>query len=289
MYNERSLQDNNRKNIIRPCTIWDSAVELVTRKALNLLRLSGSTKPPFLQEELAHFQRVESICREDLGELSGVLVPSERSFIIKLNATHSPQRQSYSCAHEIAHTFFIDDDGKRLYDELNKRYGEKIAKSKEEELCDIAASELLMPSPLFKKYAAYYNFDIRSLVHLSRIFNTSISSTALKLCELSPRACFVVYWTLNSPATFNDMSLQPSWLSWSKKRITSRTGKLIFKPKIIGDYPSILKAYRSEAPISAYHRLSVGNFYRGPCDVWSQGFEPEPYRYVISFIYPDRI
>lgn len=273
-------------NLRRTNSTCDYGIEFVTRKAQILLKQSSVSGPPFLAERLAPFQGVKRIVREDLGNLSGLLLPLRDGFEIKINATHSPRRQNFSCAHEIAHTFFFEEEGRVLIEKLAGEDGKKTAKNWEEYLCDIAASELLMPLQIFSGYASQYNFGIHSLIPLSRIFNTSISPTVLRLCDVNPKRCFVVYWAKDKSQKLDDLKLRATWLTWSRMRLSSKAGRFYFNPKLSGEFPSVLKAYRSDIPTYSRQWMGVGNF-RGYCRMWSQAFSSGSDRFVISLIFPE--
>jgi len=280
------LFPNYRNNIYGLYTPWDRGVEFITQRTRRLLKESKITSPPFLPEYVAPLQGVKRVVREDLGSVDGLLIPLDNGFEIKVNATHSPQRQNFSCAHEIAHTFFLELEGKALIEELRRENGKKLAKNWEEYLCDAAASELLMPSQIFIRHASRYNFNIRSLIPLSQIFNTSIVPTVLRLCDVNPRWCFLVHWARENSDGLDDLRLRATWLTWSRKRITAKTGRFLFNPKLLGEISSISQAYMSDSPTYSHEWMGVGN-YRGYCQIWSQGFTSGSNRFVISLIFPE--
>jgi Zn-dependent peptidase ImmA (M78 family) len=260
-------------------------VEFATYQAKKLLKESGINKPPFLPEHLAALRGIK-ILKEDLGNLDSLLLPLRDGFEIKINAIHSPQRQNFSCAHEIAHTFFFEEEGRVLIERLTREDGKKTAKDWEEYLCDIAASELLMPLQMFRGYAARYDFGIQSLIPLSRIFNTSLRPTALRLCDVNPKRCSVVYWERDESRELGDLKLRATWLTWSRMRLSSKAGRFYFNPKLLGEFSSVLKAYRSDTPTYSRQWVGVGNF-RGYCRLCSQAFGSGSNRFVISLIFPE--
>jgi len=266
--------------------LWDTAVNFVTQRAQRLIKLSGMTAPPFLPERLAPLQGIKSIIKADLGKLSGLLSPLRDGFELKINATHSPERQNFSCAHEIGHTFFLDKDGQALREKLRKAVGEKVANSREEDLCDTVASELLMPSQIYTKYAASYYFRINSLITLSRTFNISIVPAALRLCDVNPRWCFLVHWIKENSDEINSIRFRTSWITWSRKKTSIKTGRFT-KRKLIDKNFGVLKAYNSDSSVYLREWMSVGNF-RGNHQIWSQGFGNGQDRFVLSLIFPEK-
>jgi hypothetical protein len=261
-------------------------VEFVTQKAQRLLKQGNFGGPPFLPEYLAPLQRVKRIVKEDLGDLSGLLVPLDDGFEIKINATHPPERQNFSCAHEIAHTFFFEEEGRVLIERLMKEKGKEVAKNWEENLCDIAASELLMPSQIFSGYASRYHYGIHALIPLSRTFQASIKPIALKLCDVHPSYCFVIHWARTKTNEIDDFNLRATWLTWSRMKLLLRIGRFRPKPKLLGEFPSVLKAFRSDTPTYSRQWIGVGNF-RGNCRIESQAFNSGEDRFVISLIIPE--
>jgi Zn-dependent peptidase ImmA (M78 family) len=271
---------------LRPtCTLLDEAADFAMRKAKRLLKDSRMTAPPFLPERLASFRGIRRIVREDIGQLSGLLLPMDDGFEIKINVTHSPERQSFSCAHEIAHTFFLEPEGKTIIAKLKRENGEEIAKNREEDLCDAAASELLMPLGAFTGCASRYHFDPRSLMTLSRTFNISIVPCALKLCDTNPRFSFLVHWSPEQTAELGGFRLRPTWLTWSRKRMSARAGRFLFNQKV-SRTSGIEAAYLSDKATYSRERVVVGRF-AGECQIWAQGFLSGSSRFVMSFVFPE--
>lgn len=261
-------------------------VDFALERARELLRIAGIPAPPFLPEHFASFRRVKRIAKEDLGELSGLLLPLKDGFEIRINAAHSPERQNFSLAHEIAHTFFYDGRGKELLEKHRRSYGEQASKYLEENLCDLIASELLMPSHVFRKYAAHYGFRISSIAPLSRIFGTSIVPTALRLCDASPRFCSLVHWSVKCQGELTRAELRPTWWTWSKMKAATETGRFRFNPRVSCDMSNVEKAYSSESHVFSHERLRLGNF-MGYGQIWSQSFPSGESRFVLSLMIPD--
>lgn len=266
--------------------VQDAVVEFAVRQAENLIRKSGVSTPPFLPQRMAHLQGVKRVLKEDLGSLSGLLLPLEDGYEIKVNATHSPERQNFSVAHEIAHTFFYEGRGKELVERHEKAKGEQSARHLEENLCDLIASELLMPSQVFRMYAASYDFRIYSIVPLSGIFGTSLVPTALRLCDVNPRSCSLVHWSLKNQGGLTRPELRPTWWTWSNMNAVVGTGRFRFNPRVSCDTSNVAKAYLSGNHVFSHERLRVGNF-TGYGQIWSQSFSSGEARFVLSLILPD--
>jgi hypothetical protein len=108
-------------------------------------------------------------------------------------------RQNFSCAHEIGHILldtlnissYLQPIEYRTFDP-DKRRKEII--NKKEALCDIVASELLMPECVFGKYLENNNVSIMTLENMAKQFNTSIQATARRMVEISSQICIAIFW-----------------------------------------------------------------------------------------------
>lgn len=265
--------------------LWYKGVEFATYQAQKLLQESRITRPPFLPERLAVLRGIK-IVKEDLGNLDSLLIPLRDGFQIKINMKYPPNRQNFSCAHEIGHTFFFEEEGKTLFRTLTKEKGEKISNNWLENLCDISAAELLMPSVIFSKYASHYKFHISSLATLSRIFNTSVDASAIRLCDFITKPCFVAHSVIDDSQELSNLKLRTTWLTWSRRRMPSKSSRLLFNPKLLGQRTGMSKALRTDKPIYSREWMGIMNF-RGYCQIWSQGFNSGPQRFVISFVFPE--
>ena len=112
-----------------------------------------------------------------------LLIPIVGGFKIKLkneDKLHSTYRTRFSCAHEMAHTFFYEiEDGGVPFRAVPG--GSKY----EEKLCDIAAAELLMPKDALEKKANKlvnrYGYSFSTLLKLKETFKTSLRSIAIRV------------------------------------------------------------------------------------------------------------
>ena len=111
-----------------------------------------------------------------------VLIPGTRPkrSLILYNSSRQPGRIAFSVAHEIAHTFFpnsISGARFRTMCDPDSREGNEL-----ERLCDLAASELLMPAEDFLK-ARGQEMGLRIVERLSTIFGSSYESTVFRLAS----------------------------------------------------------------------------------------------------------
>lgn len=114
-----------------------------------------------------------------------VLVPnvsSGRSIIYNPSVPRS--RVAFSIAHEIIHTFFPNSiNGSRF---RNICASESREANELERLCDLGASELLMPLAEFQDAAAATGFSLSSVSALMEVFGSSFEATAFRLASAHP-------------------------------------------------------------------------------------------------------
>lgn len=114
-----------------------------------------------------------------------VLVPNlsgGRSIIYNPAAPRS--RVAFSIAHEISHTFFPSSiSGARF---RNICVSESREANELERLCDLGASELLMPLANFQSAAGTAGYSLSSVSALMEVFGSSFEATAFRLASAHP-------------------------------------------------------------------------------------------------------
>lgn len=142
------------------CRRWDArhpliAVQSAIRAAFPDLEQMTPPIDPYI---LAKRRGIKQVSIRDI-ETDGVMSKtSNGNYIVELNAAHPETRRRFTLAHEIGHTFFFD----LLPTEGNRYRAADCAEASfhrdlsEEDLCNVAASEILMPRTQFmsglKKY-----------------------------------------------------------------------------------------------------------------------------------------
>ncbi len=259
--------------------IVERANQLVNR----LVEQGGHEKPPFLPEEFARLQGINKIVKENLGETSAVLLRVQDGYVIKVNQKHSLARQNFSCAHEIGHTLF---DGLKLeryiqsieYRTFNPQGEQKARAAARERLCDAAATELLMPESVFRKYLSGFGVSISSIERLANIFRASRPSVAIRIAEVSIEPCIALLlqpWPRNKPKSLR--------LAWS----IGPQGKANYIPVLKPTSTLYKKAYQDGSAVKSSKDFKVDNTTkRLPME--SKGFGYGETRYVISLAFPDR-
>ena len=88
----------------------------------------------------------------------------------------------------------------------------------EERLCNIAASELLMPTSIFSKIVKDFSPSPQALKRISELFETSLTATLVKLQVLRLWDANFILWK------FKNKKLEPEWLA-------GHSHGLSYKPK----------------------------------------------------------
>jgi Zn-dependent peptidase ImmA (M78 family) len=93
-------------------------------------------------------------------------------------------RLAFSIAHEIIHTFFPNSiNGARF---RNICASESREANELERLCDLGASELLMPLNEFQKAAGTTGYSLSAISDLMEIFGSSFEATVFRLASAHP-------------------------------------------------------------------------------------------------------
>jgi hypothetical protein len=141
----------------------------------------GWSGPPFDPFELAERLGVPLVPRVELADARAV-PRGVRGVRIEFNPTRPRGRLRFSIAHELAHTFFPDAD-RRVRNRGGTRAGDDWQL---ELLCNIAASELLMPIGSFPELKDA-DLDIKALMQLRRDYEVSTEALLRRVVFLSDR------------------------------------------------------------------------------------------------------
>jgi hypothetical protein len=156
-----------------PATI-ENAVQIVAGDAIRDI-----PHPPLHLDALAARLNVTGIAYEEIP-FSGELRPSNGGFTVVCSVHLSPVRRRFTIAHELSHAIF-EKSGPNC-----PRTGVEL-----ERLCDMLATELLMPRRVFLERCGL-DPDINTIFELARIFQTSVTTTAIRCAELLKLSAFQV-------------------------------------------------------------------------------------------------
>jgi len=157
-----------------------SPVTLFTDKANEIRKLTGVAGPAF--NPFCYADKLGIVVEEKAGmALDGVLRKTESGrFVVWLNKRASRRRKNFTLAHEISHTFFYEI----LHHRRNPHRIDGVDEE-EERLCDIGATELLMPATNFRMDAAAAG-DVtpETLFNLIKAYDVSLEAVASRLVQL---------------------------------------------------------------------------------------------------------
>jgi len=243
-------------------------------------------EPPFMPEELVQLLDIQKIIKTDLGRTSAMLLKSYNGYIIKLNQYHNEARKNFSFAHEIGHILFnelnldkyIQNIEYRTFNPQREQHNRALLK---ERLCDIAATEILMPESIFKTYLSNYNVSVQTVEQLASLFGVSIQSTAIRIAETSNQPCLAILW--RPWPTNKPKGLRLVWRTGQRVKQQNRTNYIpihkLVKP------PSLLhEALESCSSIESFRSFKINNAVER-LRIESKGFGNGENRYVISLAF----
>jgi hypothetical protein len=122
---------------------------------------------------------------------------------IRLRRSDHPRRQRFSGFHEISHTFM---PGYRLAVQWRcEPSPARLAKPTVEVLCDVGASELLLPRRLVAADLRAAEFGLQTVCDLSEVYDASLQASAHRLVDLWPEdVLLVVAEVANKPSDVHD-------------------------------------------------------------------------------------
>jgi Zn-dependent peptidase ImmA (M78 family) len=158
--------------------------QLILRLCQELIDQCATPSGPTRLEILASCQGVRDIHRKPIRHeigCSGFLAPINGGYEITVNADEPPERQNFSIAHEIVHTFFRD------------ACPCSQPTDREEQLCNLGAAERTMPSSRFPAYLAEVGLSLAGIDACKAEFSVSFEAAAHRAMDLtSESACLFI-------------------------------------------------------------------------------------------------
>jgi Zn-dependent peptidase ImmA (M78 family) len=161
-------------------------------------RSQGWEGPPFDIEILASFQGflVETSCALS-SDQDGCIVPGKPPRIV-VNEKLQRRRFRFTVAHEIVHTLFPDFDSHE--GEVRWVYAHE-AQSPVEQLCQVGASELLMPTDVLRAHVEGHPASMQLARTIGDAFVVSMEAALRRLVDLEEGpSAFAVLRMMNKPA-----------------------------------------------------------------------------------------
>ncbi len=151
----------------------------------------GWEGPPFSPVQFAKFLNLEVTPNDSV--IDARILPQEDCFHIQYNPFQMPTRINFSVAHEIVHTVFSDCAESVRYRE------EKPLENRElEQLCNIGASEILLPYAVFSHDATEAHPSIDGLIGLATKYKASLEAIFLRYTEVIDVPCIVMIGVFQS-------------------------------------------------------------------------------------------
>lgn len=249
-----------------------------------LLEQSGTNGPPVSVRLLAAFAGVKRIVRMKM-DADAFLVQASDGYVVGINAAHSPERQRFSIAHELAHLFLIEQRQQRVEPIAarcaNVSVGLKTLPTESkpiERFCQQAAAELLMPSEWFAREACQRPPSIGSVVFLARHFRVSVPAIVVRLGELAPWSCIFMVSKYTDRPGCAERKLRISWFARHEDM-----RYYVPRHKPIPQQSSIWQAFRAGYKTQSTERLELGGL-RGNFMVESAAFGRSKKRYVLTIV-----
>ncbi len=190
----------------------------VVRLADSIVRDVGVQSPVSL-DRVASYQGIANVVECALPT-AGCLVtdPATGSSTIRLRAGDHPHRRRFSGFHEVVHTFM---PGYQF--EMQLRCDPALVPSDRqdlESLCDLGASELILPRQALREELGAADFGVSLLRELSQRWEASLQAVGHRIAELWPEpAMFVVAEVQNKPR--DARGAEPALrLSYASRRIS---------------------------------------------------------------------
>jgi hypothetical protein len=169
--------------------------------------------PPVNAELLASMRGITRV-EQRLQPWSGVLAPTDDGLVVGVRALDGVARQRFTILHETGHTLlpgFAD----------TRQYRCSGLKTREEQLCDIAASELLLPRRFFLRDLLHAAPGLEGIETLAESYEASIEATALRAVDIQRDvAMLLVFKVAHKPSEKgHEEECEPKLrMSWSHGR-----------------------------------------------------------------------
>lgn len=171
--------------------------EVIRKKARELVKRAkakGWSGPPFDPLLLASLLGIKCKPSKKLFSAEAQLSPQPgRQLLLEFDPDRPDGRRNYSVCHEIVHTFFDD-----CYELVHHRMTRPAAFDPDEELealCQIGASELLMPAREFEEDLADVDFSLSAVPALTQRYAASREAVIRRMIHLGDSVCAAAFFS----------------------------------------------------------------------------------------------
>lgn len=162
--------------------------------------------------------------RMPLSNCEGNIIGTDKKAIITINQNASTERQRFSLGHETGH--WVNDRNNNLTyrcdaNDMRQRSIQKNNFRQQKEVrANQFSAQLIMPEHIVMPYLRHQNPTFDTVRLLASEFTVSLTSSAIRLVELSPLPCMLVCWSKQGHRRwFSRSKLVPESL-WPHKVIT---------------------------------------------------------------------
>ena len=213
-----------------------------------------------------------------------MLMPDADGYIAVLNRAHPNTRQAFSLAHEIGHLLLLaqGDAEPKFRSRLGSCTG--TAQDPIERICDVLASEMLMPEEPFASVVGKSGWRLSSVSKLKAAFGTSYEATARRLVNLAPEPRALLKWGLD----------KRKWPQYQQRPILNAywtIGAVWFdQRRHLFEMPSLCQAYTQNGPTQGKEEFVVVSepSQRVALHCESLGLGTGQSRAVYTMLYADR-
>lgn len=167
----------------------ERAIRKLTRQ---LLLERGKKFPPFSPEVYCQMLNIE-VDRINLDDCDARLLPVPGGYIAEVNVDQPMERQNFSVCHELGHTFFQCEEDIFLSEGIDCSISIPNESRLEERLCNLAASELLMPQKPFQSIVLNYSPSLPSVRSIGKEFLSSYQAVVARIIALELWECIVAF------------------------------------------------------------------------------------------------
>lgn len=222
-------------------------------RAVALVEQAKISTAPIDPRRLAQLCGIHRIVVTPGLDVAGRLVSLGDGLEMHINGSEPLARQHFTACHEIAHTFSFRDGFPR-----HGTVAERVdcsSHQREEALCDLAASELLMPQKLFSRATQKLAPSLESVRTLAKLFQASLSATILRIGRTRSWPVTFIVWRF-MPRPGSTWKLR---VLWSVKPDGERCYIPKFAPAALqsGTYATFISAI----PTSETEVLKLGNLH----------------------------
>jgi len=163
-----------------------------------ILKDLGIYEPEEIDLELVAFSLNAEVSCIPLASVEGSIIGTDSKAIIKINSNAALEKQRFSLGHELGH--WVNDKGKNLSFDCSSRDMQQFHiqknnfKQHKEVRANKFSAELIMPNYLFYTYLSSQPISFTTIKALAELFRSSITSTSIRLIELTECPCMIVCW-----------------------------------------------------------------------------------------------